>query len=258
MLWRPHKFGVAKTADWRAFVSVFLGVLIGGIVTIYLFVLLVDPYDVIPFSLPIDRRIVDINDRFMHPLIVRSKRFDSLIIGTSTSRLLDPELLDRLFHARFANLAFLNGRAWEEWAILDLFLRKIGPPKVLIVGLDWVWCDQEADRHHTPFRDFPGWLYDENAWNDYLHLFNSGALKIAGLMVGNQLGLRHELLRYDGYGVFVPPESQYDAVRAHDTIWQEVAPAPGNLLPTPANLPPPLTPAKRCANRSPWRHAGGR
>ena len=59
----------------------------------------------------------------MYPQIVRSKRFDSLIIGTSTSRLLDPELLDRLFHVRLANLAMDSTMAWEQKTMLDLFLR---------------------------------------------------------------------------------------------------------------------------------------
>ena len=105
------KLDLSTTVDWRRFALRFLGVLFIGAIAIYLFILLVDPYDVIPFSLPIDRRIVSISDRFMYPQIVRSKRFDLLIIGTSTSRLLDPQLLDRLFHVRIANLSdvFWNG-----------------------------------------------------------------------------------------------------------------------------------------------------
>jgi len=238
VLWQPAKSGLSKTADWRGFVLMFLGVLIGGVGAIYLFVLLVDPYDVVPFSLPIDRRIVSISDRFMYPQIVRSKRFDSLVIGTSTSRLLDPQLLDRLFHSRFANLAMSSATAWEQQAMLDLFLRTVGPPKVLIVGLDSVWCDQQADRHRITFRGFPDWLYDDNPWNDYLYLFNYGTVEIAARLVGYHLGLYRERVRYDGYEVFVPPESQYDPVRAHDNIWQGVAPPP-------TELPPPASPAER-------------
>ena len=214
-----------KTADWRGFVSLFMRVLIGGIVIVYLFILLVDPYGVVPFSLPLDRRIVSINQRFMYPQIVRSRRFDSLIIGTSTSRLLDPELLDRAFHVHFVNLAMDSATAWEQQAMLDLFLRKVGPPKVLIVGLDTVWCDPDADRTLTTFRGFPHWLYDDNPWNDYLYLLNSGTLEIAVRLVGYQFGLYRERIRYDGYNVFVPPESQYDAERARRKILSMAAPA---------------------------------
>lgn len=240
----------SEAADWRGFVAFFLGVFVGVVAGAYLFILLVDPYDDIAFSLPIDRRIVSISDRFMYPQIVRSKRFDSLIIGTSTSRLLDPELLDRSFHVRFANLAMSSAMAWEQKTMLELFLRKVGPPKVLIVGLDAPWCDPQADRHRITFRGFPDWLYDDDPWNDYLHLFNYGTLEIAIRLVGYHLGLYPERIRYDGYEVFVPPESRYDPVRAHANIWRDVPPA------VPA---PPLSPAERrrlSFPALPWLDAG--
>ncbi len=212
MLWRGEaKQGLSKAADWHGFVTQFLKVLIGGAGAVYLFILLVDPYGVVPFSLPLERRIVGINQRYMYPQIVRSKRFDSLILGSSTSRLLDPERLDRPFHARFANLAMDSATAWEQQTMLDLFLRDVGPPKVLIVGLDAVWCYQDADRHRITFRGFPDWLYDDNPWNDYLYMFNAGALQIAVRLAGYQLGLYRERIRPDGYNVFLPPDSQYDA-----------------------------------------------
>jgi hypothetical protein len=225
MFRQSAKSMLRKTADWRGFAGLFLRVLIGGIAIVYLFILLVDPYGVVPFSLPLDRRIVSINQRFMYPQIVRSRRFDSLIIGTSTSRLLDPELLDRAFDVRFVNLAMDAATAWEQQALLDLFLRKVGPPKVLLVGLDTVWCDGDADHKLTTYRGFPHWLYDDNPWNDYLYLFNAGTLEIAVRLVGYQLGLYRERIRYDGYNVFVPPESQYDAERARRKILSMAAPA---------------------------------
>lgn len=236
MLSRSDKQDTSTTADWRRFVLAFLGVLIGGVAGVYLFIALVDPFGDLPFSLPIDRRIVSISDRFMYPQIVRSKRFDSLIIGTSTSRLLDPELLDKSFHVRFANLAMSSGMAWEQQAMLDLFLRTVGPPKVLIVGLDFAWCDPQADQHRITFRGFPDWLYDDNPWNDYLHLFNAGTVEIAGRMVGNRLGLYPERIRFDGYEVFVPPEAQYDPVRAHATIWAGQQPRTPTVTPLPASV----------------------
>ena len=194
MFGQPAKPQANGTVDWRDFVSVFLSVSVGFIVGTYLFILLLDPYGVIPFSLPIDRPIVSISQRFMYPQIVRSKRFDSLIIGTSTSRLLDPELLDRLFQVRVANLAMDSTMAWEQKTMLDLFLRVVGPPKLLIVGLDSVWCDQHADHNRITFRGFPAWLYDDNPWNDYLYFLNYGTLEIAARLVGFNLGLYESAL----------------------------------------------------------------
>ncbi len=250
MRWLPKLDG-GKTTTWRDFVRIFLVTLIGVAAGVYLFILLLDPYDIVPFSLPLDRHIVSIADRYMFPQVARSRRFDSLVIGTSTSRLLDPELLDQEFHVRFANLGLYSGTAWEQQSMLDLFIRDAGSPKVLIVGLDNVWCDPQADLDRVTPRGFPDWLYDDNPWNDYLHLFNRGTLEIAGRLIGYALGLYPERIRYDGYDVFVPPEEEYDPVRAHQDIWRTGR--------TPQDSRPPLSAAQReqlLFPALPWLDAG--
>jgi hypothetical protein len=237
MILRHRQADAGKVNEWRRFVAVFLRVLFGGTVIFYLFVLLVDPYDIVAFSLPLDRRIVSISQRYMYPQIVRSRRYDSLVVGTSTVRLLDPQLLDKSFGTRFANLAMDSMTAWEQKTMITYFIRKVGPPKVLIVGLDVVWCDQSADRNRITFRGFPDWLYDDNQWNDYLYLFNVGTAEIAGRLVGYQLGLYPERVRYDGYEVFVLPESEYDLTRARQRIWNRRKPeAPPNVAPPSLSL----------------------
>lgn len=205
--------------EWRRFVFVFLGIFAGGFFALCAFIALVDPYDVVPFSLPMDRKIVSISQRYMYPQIVRSKRFDSLVIGTSTSRLIDPEILNKEFGARFANLAMDSMTAWEQAEVASFFMRKVGSPKALIVGIDTVWCNQEADKTRITPRGFPEWLYDDNPANDFLYLFNFGTLQIAARMAGNKLGLYRERIRYDGFGVFVPPDDKYDLEKARSHIW---------------------------------------
>lgn len=219
---------------WAKFTSVFLKVFVGATAVFYLLVLLVDPYDVVRFSLPLDRRIVSISQRHMYPQIVRSRRFDSLIVGTSTSRLIDPKVLDSIFGGRFANLSMDSMTAWEQQAIIDLFLRSVGPPKTIIIGLDGVWCDPAADINRITPRGFPHWLYDDNPWNDLLYLLNTATLEIAVRLIAYQLGFYRERIRYDGYEVFVPPESQYDLVRAQRGIWGARKPE------LPSDLPPPM------------------
>jgi len=209
---------------WKRFVTVFLVALSGSVVCVYLFILLVDPYGIIPFSLPFERRIVSISQAFVYPQIVLSKKYDSLIIGTSTSRLLDPEYLGGRFNVRLANLAMNAMRAWEQREMIDYFGRRVGPPKVLIVGIDRVWCDQDADVvRHNPY-GWPNWIYDDNRWNDYLYLFNQPTVEIAVRLMGNKLGLYRERIRFDGFEVFTPPESTYDLDRARQHIWQDVKP----------------------------------
>jgi hypothetical protein len=237
---RSSKASADQRAGWRAFVSLFLKVFIGGTAGVYLFVLMLDPYDVVPFSLPMERRIFGLSQRHMYPQIVRSGRYDSLLVGTSTARLLDPEVLDRSFGVRSANLAMDSATAWEQYAMIDYFLRRAGAPKLLIVALDTVWCEHDADRNRVTFRGFPEWLYDDNPWNDYLYLLNSETVRIAGRLFRNKLGIYQERMRGDGYAVFVPPEQAYDPAKAHAAIWEGRTP---QILPD--IEPPPLSPEQR-------------
>jgi hypothetical protein len=220
---------------WRRFVGLLLGVFVGGAALLALFILLIDPYNVVAFSLPLDRRIVSINQRHMYPQIARSGRFDSLIVGSSTSRLLDPQSLDTPFNARFANLAMNAMRAWEQVTMIDLFRRAVGTPKVVILGLDSVWCDPNADRNRTAY-GFPEWMYDDDPWNDYPHLFNAATAEIAVRLIGYKLGLYRERVRFDGYEVFTPPERDYDLARARHNLWGDRGPRP-----LPERSPPTLS-----------------
>jgi hypothetical protein len=79
-------------------------------------------------------------------------------------------------------------------------------------------------------------MYDDDKWNDYANLFNSGTLEIAARLVGYHLGLYQARSRYDGFQVFTPPETDYDLARARFGIWNGRTPRP---LP---DLPPPSLP----------------
>jgi hypothetical protein len=226
--------------NWKSLVTLFTGLFAGALAFLYLFVLLIDPYDIVPLSLPLDRRIVSINQRYMYPQIARSGRFDSLLTGTSTAQLIDPRSLNGPFVGRFANLAMDSMRAWEQMQIVDLFSRANGPPNNLIIALDSVWCERDADRERITFRGFPDWLYDDNEWNDYLYLLNVGTIEIAVRQLGYQLGLYRERVRYDGFRVFTPPEASYDAARARQHLWKGRTPHQ-----RPQNLPPPLSADER-------------
>jgi hypothetical protein len=236
------QFGqTSKDAAWRTFVTLFLTVFAGGAALVCLFILLIDPYNVVAFSLPLDRRIVSISQRHMYPQIVRSGRYDSLVVGSSTSRLLDPRSLDKAFNARFANLSMNAMRAWEQQTMIDLFRRTVAQPKVLIVGLDGVWCDPRAAQNRSAY-GFPDWMYDDNPWNDYLHLFNAATAEIAVRLIGYKLGLYPERIRFDGYEDFTPPEQEYDLAKARQNLWGTRTPQP-----PPDASPPVLAPAERRA-----------
>src|ERR1700751_2239524 len=210
--------------QWRSFAAIFVTVFVGGLALIYGFIVLMDPYGINPYSLPIRRAIVSISQRYMYPQLIRSHQFDSFVGRTSTSRLLHPRILNQTFNARFVNLGMDSMTAWEQSTVMDYFVRKVGAPKVLLVGLDGVWCDSDAARHRITFRGFPSWLYEDTAARAFAYLLNYGTLEIAGRLMGYQLGLYPERIRNDGFEVFVPPDDTYDPERARRNIGRRPTP----------------------------------
>ena len=207
-----------QEAAWRRFVRLFMTAFGVALALGCAFILLIDPYGVVPFSLPIERPLVEGQQRLAYARVIRSGRFDSLIVGSSTVRSLDPRVLNEPFGARFANLSIVGGRAGEQFILVDFFVRKVGAPKVLIVGLDFFWCDPGAEQRGFLEPGFPEWLYDDNPWNDYLNIFNNNTLEAAGRIVGAHLGLYNRQYREDGHAVVTPPDAQYDLQRARKAL----------------------------------------
>nr|WP_244424782.1 hypothetical protein [Methylobacterium nodulans] len=179
--------------------------------------------------------IMDLNQRFMYPQIVRSGAYDAAVFGTSTARLLDPQALDRAFGGRFANLAMNAATPWEQMRLARLFLGRVRATAV-IFGLDASWCDPQADVKRLTFRPFPPWLYREGAaWRGLFAQWNLQSVQIAGRVLLHRLGRMPERIRGDGYEVFTPPESTYDPVRASAHIREMAAaqepPAAGTAFP---------------------------
>ncbi len=243
----PESDRVADRSDSPAtaliFIRSLLAIALGTAAALWLLVALLDPFGVSPIRLPIARPIMDINQRYMYPQIVRSKAFDSVVIGTSTSRLLDPEDLNAVFGGRFANLAMNAATAWEQTELAKLYLRHNPTPKAFIVGLDQMWCQQQGELQKITFRGFPEWMYDENPWNDLPHLFSLQTLEIAGRLLLYQVGLMPERVRRDGYEIFTPPEGLYDIARARWHIWRDIP--DGRITP----VTPPVTLAAAEADR---------
>jgi hypothetical protein len=212
-----------QALSWRDANRVFLVTFIGILAAISMFILLVDPYGVVPFSLPFHRPIMS-SQRQMYPQILRTGHYDSIVVGTSTARLLDPAALNRVLGGHFASLAMPSTTAWEQIQIIDYFRRTVAAPKAVVIGLDHEWCDRNgsaAARANAVAREkeFPAWAYDDNRWNDLLYLLNNPTLEAAGRTIGRILGTVPEKLRDDGFEIFVPPDSTYDLARARNWIW---------------------------------------
>jgi len=179
-------------------------------VVLYAFILILDPYQNVPFSPPFDRAPIATNQRFSYPAVARDPRFDALVMGTSTSRLLDPESLGALTGAHFANLAMNSATAYEQQRIHELFVRHHPDLRYLVLGVDEIWCTRADDPDQYTFREFPEWMYDENPWNDLVYLFNDKALEEAVRMLELLLDLRGPKYRSDGYRDFTADFPVYD------------------------------------------------
>lgn len=234
---------------WRGWSKAFASAALGLTAVLFGFILLLDPYGARVQAGQTPRPLMDLNQRFMYPQIVRSGAFDSAVFGTSTLRLLDPALLSQGLQARFANLGMNAATPWEQVQIAGLFARKVPAPKLVIWGIDQLWCDADAAdeaRRLTP-RPFPPWLYDDSSWNDWGRQLNFTTLEIAVRLAANRLGLLPARLRGDGYEVFTPPETSYDLVRARFHLHR----GHGGAAPELAPVSPPAEVA--AAERAGWR-----
>lgn len=213
---------------WPRFLSLLLGTFVGALAIVLLLIAVANPFGNLPGWVMREHAIMDTNQRFQYPAIVRSNQFDSIVVGTSTSRLFDPGDLERLFGGRFANLAMDSGTAWEQHRLALLFTETIAVPRTLLVGLDHVWCYADADQKRITPRGFPEWLFDSNPWNDLPNMFNARAAEIAGRRIGHAVGLQPVRIPFDGYEIFLPPDSAYDRERAVKAIFgrSKAKPAP--------------------------------
>src|SRR5262249_4935696 len=215
---------MSPTENWSRFLRLAVGLPFAFLVFSAAFIGAMNPYGNLPNFVVREHVIMDSDQRFQYPAILRAHRHDSLVIGTSTARLLEPKALDAAFGGRHAVLAMNAATAWEQTQIAKLFLRHVPHPRRLIVGLDGAWCDGSADVNRITFRGFPGWLYDDEVLKHLPYMLNGKALEIAVRRLAHALGLARAPIDRDGYGVFVPPDVTYDLKRAQWHIWGPAGP----------------------------------
>ena len=228
-----------SSSDWSRFFRLAVGTAALLALTIYAFVVLVDPFDTLPLSPPANRVPVANNARFAFPALARSDRFDSAVFGTSTARLLRPAILNPGFGARFVNLAMNDSTVYEQSRLFSVFVRAHPAPRAIIFGLDIRYCGTGDSFERLTPRPFPEWMYGSNLWHGYAEMFNLYAVQEAGQLFGILIGIKRPTQGSDGYTSFVPPDSQYDP-----TVFSRHLHLPG--LPT-------IPPGERIGDPSTWR-----
>ena len=185
----------------------------GLLAAIFLFVTIIDPWGMLPLSPPLPRVPVSGNARFSMPALASAPAFDSVVVGSSSSRLLRPAVLDTLLGGHFANLAMNAATAWEQARMLALFTRTHPAARTVIIGLDSVWCAEAPQQ--SSGRAFPEWMYQRSHWGGYRQVLSLYAVQEAASQLWTMLGLKRERYGRDGYTNFVPPESAYDPARVN-------------------------------------------
>ncbi|GJD29862.1 hypothetical protein PMNALOAF_1103 [Methylobacterium adhaesivum] len=220
---------------WRGFATAF-GLSVAGFgLAVIGFVAVVDPYGLRVGPSRPPGALMDGNQRFMYPQVARSRLYDAAVFGSSTVRLLDPDLLGPVLGGRFANLAMNAATPFEQTALARVYLRH-ATPKSILFGIDTNWCAADADTKRLTFRPFPAWLYaDGTPWNLLRQVNGQSVATAARVLLHRWTGLPARL-RGDGYAVFTPPEASYNAARAAAYIHG----GPG--IPDPAALEPPPDP----------------
>jgi hypothetical protein len=215
---RPETAAAAAPSRqaWLRWTGAFLAAALTIAGLVCAFVVALDPFGLRVTAGKPARPLMDINQRFMYPQLVRSGAFDSAVIGTSTMRLLDPAILSGAIGGRFANLAMNAATPWEQLQMAQLFTRLTPSARAIIWGVDLTWCapDATAQKNRLTPRPFPPWLYDAPGLLDPLRQLNLTTLEISARLLGHRLGLQPERIRGDGYEVFTPPEHLYELARA--------------------------------------------
>ncbi|MGB5832477.1 MAG: hypothetical protein WBG92_10860 [Thiohalocapsa sp.] len=209
-----------------------------GALLVFVLIVVIDPYDSIWFSPPIERVPVSNNQRFSYPSLARNPRFDSLVIGTSSVRLFRPARLDPILGSAFVNLAMDSATPFEQSEMLKLFARHHANIRYAFFGVDDdAYCHPDEPHARLTHRPFPPWLYDENRWNDLRYLFNTATVDMAWRQLLAILGLRPLRFGSDGYTDFLPPESRYDLQRVRTALYGD----------QPPSIKPPIEPPEQVA-----------
>ena len=240
-----HAAKPSGAPEWQRWLFAFaMAVLLAGM-ALAAFIIVMDPFGMRAVARKHPRPLMDINQRYMYPQVVRSGRFDAALFGTSTVRLLDPAMLSPAFGASFANLGMNAATPWEQVQLFALFRREVALPKAIIWGIDTTWCEPDSAteaKRLTP-RPFPPWLYDGLQLLDWRHAVNFTTLEIAVRLASHRLGMAPERIRADGFEIFTPSEAGYDLTQARSHLFR----ANGGQAPdqSPLTAPETVTPGLR-------------
>lgn len=192
-----HETKADPEGGWRSFVRHFLIVFIGGLGSIYAFILVVDPYDTGRFpALPLSG-VADDYKPVANVSRARNPRFNSAVIGNSHGQLLDPTRLSQSTGLRFVQLTTPGSGPREQLTTLRWFMRHHADIAAVIVTIDNRWCSSDPAIPVT--YPFPFWLYED----DLTYLANV-------LSTRSLSAARRRLMLAFGHGAAADPTGAWD------------------------------------------------
>lgn len=207
---------------WRKFLWPFALTFAAGLAIPLFLVLLADPYGLSPIRAISSEVVVPTQRRFIVADIIRSGRYDSFIVGTSTVNSINPAWLEAAFGGRFANVAVHGATPYEQMRVLDLVLRQKPGPRTVILGLDDVWCSRAEPAHYHPRVQFPDWLFDDSRLGHLTHLLNWRAVELARRKLEIAWGITKKRVARNGFNDDLPPDATWSLERAIPRLTAEV------------------------------------
>jgi hypothetical protein len=178
----------AKPADpraWRRFALLFVALFAGGVGSIYLVLLVIDPYDTGRFPTFMRPGVVDSGQRTSNASHGRDPRFDAAIIGNSRGQMLDPAKLSALTGLSFVQLTTPASGPREQMTMLRYFMAHHRQIDALVLNVDERWCTHDPSL--PIILPFPFWLYRGDL--EYLsNLLSTRALTFSARRLEMQLG----------------------------------------------------------------------
>ena len=173
---------------WPKFVKVFLTIFVLGTVSLYGFILLIDPYDSGRFGIRSIAGIVDEDPRTANVSRGRDPRFDSAVIGNSHGQLLDPNRLSTASGKHFVQLTIPGTGPREQLTLLHWFIRHHARIGAIVLVADPTWCTLDPS---LPISNaFPFWLYGDGNFEYAFHALRTAALDRGWRRILLALGLR--------------------------------------------------------------------
>jgi hypothetical protein len=176
-------------SQWSRWLAIFGCTIAFGTSLLFVFMIVVDPYDSGQFGFLGIQGVNDWNQRTASASRARDPRFDSAVIGNSHGQILNPAELSRLTGAHFVQLTVPGTASREQLAILDFFVRHHQRVEGVVIVTDEVWCTH--DPALPPAASFPFWLYGDSAFNYASRLLSWRALGHSFQRVMIALGLRN-------------------------------------------------------------------